>query len=280
MTRNERARRATLPMKHQRVPILVYHHVYADHAPELQGAVGDAGAGIIGRSQFLQQVRYIVEHEWQVVSTTRIVDWLTGDHAAGDHGAFPGRAVALHFDNGWLDTYSVTLPILQEWGVAATCFPITDGIEAATHGRAATVRTLTEGVVEKPFMTWDHLAWLRDAGWEIGAHTASHCKVADIHAAGGDQRVVTEVQTSNDLFRRRLGLVPPHFAYPSGSRNPLTDALLSRYYRSLRLWHFESPIRWTFTDAGTSPLAVDCQNVDVRVSFDAFKSIFREALAV
>ena len=67
MTRNERA---ALPMKRQRVPILVYHHVYADDAPELKGAVGDAGAGIIGRSQFLQQVRYIAEHGWQVVSTS------------------------------------------------------------------------------------------------------------------------------------------------------------------------------------------------------------------
>ena len=264
-------------MKRQRVPILVYHHVYAGDAPELKRAVGDAGAGIIGRSQFLQQVRYIAEHGWQVVSTSRIVDWLTVDHSAS--GAFPARAVALHFDNGWLDTFSVTLPILQEWGVAATCFPITDGIEAATHGRAATVRTLTEGVVEKPFMTWDHLARLRDAGWEIGAHTATHCKLADTHAAGGDQAVVMEVQTSNDLFRRRLGLVPDHFAYPSGSRNARTDELLSQYYRSLRLWHFASPIRWTFTETGTSPLALDCQNVDVRVSFDEFRNIFDEALA-
>lgn len=271
--------RAALPMTRQRVPMLVYHHVYADDAPELTGAVGNAGAGCIGRSQFLQQVRYIAEHGWEVVSTTRIVDWLAGDHAACEQGVFPGKAVALHFDNGWLDTYSVTLPILQDAGFAATCFPITDGVEAAAVGQAATVRTLTEGVVEKPFMTWDHLARLCDAGWEIGAHTATHCKLAESHAAGGDEAVLAEVHTSNDLFQQRLGLTPDHFAYPSGSRSARTDALLARHYRSLRLWHFESPIRWTFTDSGTSPLALDCQNVDVRVSFDEFRNIFDEALA-
>ena len=43
--------------------------------------------------------------------------------------------------------------------------------------------------------------------------------------------------------------------------------------------HFASPIRWTFTETGTSPLALDCQNVDVRVSFDEFRNIFDEALA-
>ena len=166
-------------MKRQRVPILVYHHVYADDAPELQAAVGDAGAGIIGRSQFLRQVRYIAEHGWQVVSTTRIVDWLGGDRAAFGDKALPQKAVALHFDNGWLDTYSVTLPILREWGVAATCFPITDGIEAATHGRSATVRTLTEGVVDKPFMTWDHLARLSPL---LGVFPSQSSPLLPIHA--------------------------------------------------------------------------------------------------
>ena len=265
-------------MKRQRVPILVYHHVYADDASELKLAASDSGAGIIGRSQFVRQMRYIAERGWQVVSTTRIVDWLIAGRDAADR-TLPERAMALHFDNGWLDTFAVTLPILQDQGIVATCFPITDGIEAATIGRAATVRTLTEGVVEKPFMTWDHLARLRDTGWEIGAHTATHCKIADTHAAGGDQAVVDEVQISNELFQQRLGFVPDHFAYPSGSRSARTDALLSQYYRSLRLWHFESPIHWTFTDGGTSPLALDCQNVDVRVSFDAFQSIFDEAAA-
>ncbi len=106
-----------------------------------------------------------------------------------------------------------------------------------------------------------------------------HCKVAEKHAAGGDEGVVLEVQTSNDMFKRRLGFVPDHFAYPSGSRNDRTDTLLSRYYRSLRLWHFELPIRWTFTDYNTSRLALECQNIDLRVPFEDFKRLFNEALA-
>ena len=185
----------------------------------------------------------------------------------------------LHFDNGWLDTATTALPVVREQGYTATCFPITDGVEAASSGRTASVRTLTEGVVAKPFMTWEQVQELLDSGWEIGAHTATHCKVAEVHASDGDAAVVLEAETANEIFRDRLGQVPVHFAYPSGSRNSRTDELLADYYRSLRLWHFDVPIAWSFTDRTTSPLAIDCQNIDLRVSSTDFDHIFTEALA-
>ena len=53
-----------------------------------------------------------------------------------------------------------------------------------------------------------------------------------------------------------------------------TDEVLSAYYRSLRLWHFEWPIRWSFTRADTPVDAIDCQNIDLRVSFADFQRIF------
>ena len=261
-------------MNNQRVPILVYHHVYRDDNPELKSATFETGAGIIGETEFRRQMHYLIDEDWTVVSTTQIVDWLT------DGVTLPQKAVALHFDNGWLDTATVALPVVRPFGMTAACFPITDGVEAASAGKSTMVRTLTEGVIDKPFMTWTQIALLLDAGWEIGAHTATHCKLADKYLAEGDAGVIWEVQTSNDIFHKRLGLVPNHFAYPSGSRNDRADELLSRYYRSLRLWYVEWPLRWTFTDRGTSPLAIDCQNIDQRVPFDNFRRIFSEALAI
>lgn len=255
--------------ENQRVPILVYHHVYRDGAPELK-YLGD-GAGIIGESEFRAQIQYVSTHGWSVVSTSRVADWLEG---AGD---LPERSAVLHFDNGWFDTIDVAFPILEELGLTGTCFPITDGIEASSSGETAAVRTLTEGVVSKPFMTWDHLQQLLDAGWEIGGHTATHCKVADKHEAEGDAGVVEEVRVSNQLFERHLGHRPVHFAYPSGSRSDATDRVLAEFYRTLRLWHVEHPIEWSFTDSDTSPQAVDCQNIDLRVPYSEFTRIFEEA---
>ena len=256
----------------QRVPILVYHHIYPDGAPELDVS-GDEGAGILSASALRRQVECLLAAGWHNVSTTQIVDWLD------DKGELPAQAFALHFDNGWLDTFETARAVTDALDVRATCFPITDGLEAATAGQSAAVRTLTEGVVEKPFMTWEQAGELIECGWELGAHTATHCKVAERHESDGDAGVVAEAETSNRLFEKRLGMVPDHFAYPSGSRHERADELLSAYYRSLRLWHFEQPIQWTFTQRDTSPLAVDCQNIDVRVPFEEFERLVEAATA-
>ena len=255
----------------QKVPILVYHHVYPDAEPGTQPKSLQRATGIIGESEFRRHVAYFAEHGWEVVSTSRVVDWLDGG------AALPRRAVALHFDNGWLDAKTVALPILQEYGFTATSYVITAGTSAASEGKATTVRTSTEGAIAKPFLTWDHVRALLGAGWEIGAHTVTHPRLADVQEKEGDGAVLREVEEANEAFAEQLGLVPAHFAYPSGSRNERTDELLSRYYRSLRLWGFSHPPRWTFTDRDSSPMALDCQNVDSTVSFKDFVRIFAEA---
>ncbi|NKB69397.1 MAG: polysaccharide deacetylase family protein [Candidatus Latescibacteria bacterium] len=257
----------------RRLPILVYHHVYRQDEPLLQQADFATGAGIIGLQAFAQQLDFLLEQGWTFVSTTQVVDWLTNG------ASLPTKTCALHFDNGWLDTATVVLPHLRSLGLTATCFPITDGLEAASQGRSAAVRTLTEGVVEHPFMTWDQAGELAAAGWELGAHTATHCKMADTYAENGAAGVIAEAERANALFAHHLGAVPEHFAYPSGSRTAATDALLAGYYRSLRLWEFAWPVSWTFTHADTSPLGLACQNIDLRVPFADFTRLFDQALA-
>jgi peptidoglycan/xylan/chitin deacetylase (PgdA/CDA1 family) len=256
-------------MQPKRIPILVYHHVY----PDDQAAEAGAVAGVIGVSVFTRQLAHVRTQGGQVVSTSAVIDWLREDKP------LPPKAFALHFDNGWLDTFTVILPILRDLGWVATCFPITRGIVAASAGESAAVRTLTEGNVEKPFMTWQQLGELRENGWEIGGHTHTHCKAADKHAAEGDGAILEEIETSHGLFEKNLGQAPDHFAYPSGSRNAHTDALLADRYRSLRLWRWDWPIRWTFTDKSTSHLGIECQNIDARVPDADFEAIFREAPA-
>ena len=255
------------PGKNQRVPVLVYHHVYTDEeAARFEGA-----AGVIGLTEFRRQLQWILTEGWNPVSTTAAVDWLLGK------GTLPERACVVHFDNGWLDTFSIALPYLTELGVTATCFPITSGIAAASSGDSISVRTLTEGVVENPFMDWQQLGHLAEQGWQIGAHTHTHGKVADQHDLDGDGAVLREVEESHSLFQKHLGFVPEHFAYPSGSRNDRTDEILLEHYQSLRLWRWDWPISWKLTDHSTPVHAIESQNVDSRVSFEEFQRIFHEA---
>ena len=157
---------------------------------------------MLDEKTFRRQLQYFTNSCWRVASTSEVVDWLTCGKPLAE------KVVVLHFDNGWLDTATVVLPILREFGVRATCFPITDGVEAASAGNKVTVRTLTEDVIKKPFMKWQQLQQLVEEGWEIGAHTATHCKIADSHAAEGDDAVTHEAETANDLFKHHLGFVP------------------------------------------------------------------------
>lgn len=256
-----------MTVSHQRVPILVYHHVYADADAQRAGKV----QGVIALSEFVRHMRFIRDEGWTVVSTSDLIDWLTVA------GSLPKRACVIHFDNGWQDTYTIAQPVLAEFGFTATCFPITSGVDAASANKSAAVRTLTEGWVEKPFMTWSQVASLHESDWQIGAHTHTHCKIADKHTSEGDDAVLWEAHTSNERFEKELGFCPEHFAYPSGSRNDRTDELLAGIYRSLRLWHWQWPIQWTFTEQTTSTCGVHCQNIDALVPMDDFQRIFYEA---
>ncbi len=254
-------------MAAQRVPVLVYHHVYPQ--PHVEGRPPEAG--VIGTDAFDRHMDYIDANGWQVISTSALVDWL------GGRGDVPGRAVVLHFDNGWLDTHDVVMPRLAERGWPALCYPITDGVDAATSGQTLGVRTQTEGQIEKPFMTWTRVGALAKAGWEIGAHTATHCRVADRHAEEGDAGVLRELEVSHAAFTEHLGFAPIHFAYPSGSRSAATDALLAGHYASLRLWQWQWPIAWRFTDRSTPVTGVISQNIDGRVPAEDFERLFVEA---
>jgi peptidoglycan/xylan/chitin deacetylase (PgdA/CDA1 family) len=268
---------ATTPSA-QRVPILIYHHVYREDAEELRRATFETGSGVIGEAMFRRQMDYLVDQEVSVVGTSDVIAWINGKRE------LPKNAAVLHFDNGWLDSFTVVAPILQEYGYTATLFPITDGLEAASRGEAAAVRTVTEGVVSKPFMTWAQARELQNEyGWEMGGHTATHCKIAEHHAEHGDSGVITEAETSNKLFELHLGAPPAHFAYPSGSRTSRTDDLLLRkstggggYYESLRLWEVSIPpeIDWKFTSRTTPLHAIEGQNIDLRVPFEDFTKIF------
>ena len=184
----------------------------------------------------------------------------------------------LHFDNGWLDTRTVVLPILDELGVTGTCYVISEPTDASSKGLPAGITTTTEGFVVKPFLTWDNCRELLDAGWEIGAHTATHPKLGQVYDVNGEDALMAEIVPSNAVFEDNLGYVPDHFAYPSGSRSDTTDALLSPHYRSLRRWTFDQPPVWDFTDETTSPKALECQNVDNTVTFEHLVRIFDEAL--
>lgn len=149
---------------------------------------------------FRRQVRWLAERGFRSFTLS---DGLARLRA----GRLPGRAVALTFDDGFLNTAAVALPILVAHGFCATAFLVTDYL-----GRHNDFPSQPPGVPRLPLMDWAGVSELRAAGWEIGAHTRTHPDLTRLPAAV----VRDEVGRSKELLEQRLGVPVPTFAYPYG----------------------------------------------------------------
>jgi len=125
----------------------------------------------------------------------------------GGRNSPPGM-VALSFDDGMDDNYSVVLPVLREHGLRATVY-VTTGLIGEPNPWMAPESGAR-------MMTVDELRELAAAGVEIGAHTVSH---PDLSRLGFDE-CLREMRQSRDALERMLGVEVRTFAYPSCHYGP------------------------------------------------------------
>jgi hypothetical protein len=97
------------------VPILMYH--YVSNPPD------DADVYrldlSVAPSHFRQQMQYLADHHYNVVSLYDV------DLALRWGAPLPPRPVVLTFDDGYRDAFSEAFPVLEEFGYTATFFVIT-----------------------------------------------------------------------------------------------------------------------------------------------------------
>jgi peptidoglycan/xylan/chitin deacetylase (PgdA/CDA1 family) len=125
-------------------------------------------------------------------------------------GGFPRPAIAFSFDDGFR-TMRAAAAILEEFG-ARGCFflcpPIVGETRAAEAARFCRERLLTR---PREFLSWNDVERLAASGHEIGGHTQTHPRLADI----GDAQLADELGSCWDALRARFGSVR-HFAWPFG----------------------------------------------------------------
>ena len=111
----------------------------------------------------------------------------------------PGLA-AVSFDDGLHDNHEQALPILRELGVPGTVYVSTGLIGQPNPWIAEGSR----------MMTADELLDLRDAGWELGAHTVTH---PDLSVLDLDD-CLREIGDSRAALEELTGEPVRTFAYP------------------------------------------------------------------
>ncbi len=128
-------------------------------------------------------------------------------------------ALAITFDDGYLDNFEVAAPILKRFDLPATFFVATRFIETTI------VPWWDANLPRQPgWMSWTQVSEMAREGFDIGAHTRTH---VDLGKVDGDAAKV-EIEGSKQDLIDALGAAPRHFAYPYGRRDNLLDANRAR----------------------------------------------------
>jgi peptidoglycan/xylan/chitin deacetylase (PgdA/CDA1 family) len=174
-----------------RAPVLMYHGIADDPAPETRALSVRPGA-------FAAQLERLRDLGCTPVTFTQLVAGLQGRRD------LPERSVAITVDDGYANFHREALPVLVRLGMPATLFVTTGWLRDA--GACAA------GPPPDEMLTWDQVIEAAAAGVEIGGHSHSHAQLDQL----APRALREELRTSTQLLEDRLGRAVTSFAYPYG----------------------------------------------------------------
>jgi peptidoglycan/xylan/chitin deacetylase (PgdA/CDA1 family) len=125
------------------------------------------------------------------------------------------RTLAVTFDDGFSSVRELAFPTLERLGLPATVFVTTDfmGTDGPMSWPGIDDWLGTRHEAELTAMSWDDIRLLAGAGWEIGSHTRSHPRLADLDR----EELADELRGSRQECERQLDLPCRAVAYPYGA---------------------------------------------------------------
>ena len=163
---------------------------------------------------FARQLRYISRSH-------HIVGMGEALEALSVRGPVRKPLAVITFDDGYRSVFEEARPQFQALGVPACCFVSTDFLGSDrrfSHDHNNPVRDFLD------VMSWEEVAMLRSEGWDVGAHGASHARLADL----GPEDLADELERPLAELRSRLRLDRVAMAYPFGGPTDITQDGLVR----------------------------------------------------
>lgn len=223
-----------------RVPILMYHYISVP--PE------DADIYRIDLSvapeMFRAQMQYLAENGYSTI------DLYDLSLAITNKIELPAKPVIITLDDGYVDNYWYAFPILQEFGLKATFFVVTEFIDN-NHPY---------------YMSWEMVETMAAAGMRIEPHSKNH---PDLSGRDRDF-LIYQMLGSQETIAAHIGYTPRYFAYPGGRYDDLAMQILLElgYWGAVTTqggkWHgFNDRFEWTRVRVRyTTPLAEFADLVD------------------
>jgi peptidoglycan/xylan/chitin deacetylase (PgdA/CDA1 family) len=172
------------------MPILMYHRLTIRPDPHPCNMVA---------GRFRTQLKILRALGYRTVSPRDIA------RALRSGSPLPARAISITFDDGYVDTFTVALPILKEFGFTAVCYVVADR-----------VGQFSDWTTAASLMGWPEICEWMAAGMEVGSHSRTHRDLTLLPTV----ELQNEVAGSRKLLEDRLGCAVPTFAYPFTVQGP------------------------------------------------------------
>ena len=175
------------------IPVLEYHMITETASP-------DEELYNVPPSDFREQMDYLRQEGYTTISMM--------DYAKARKGKIelPANPIILTFDDGYENNYTVLLPILEEYGLKATVYMVTNNI-----GRQG-------------YLSWNQLRDMQERGIEIGSHTANHQPLTMLDPLKQEE----EMKLSKLLLEWNGIHTVFSFSYPNGAFSADMPGMLER----------------------------------------------------
>ena len=238
------------------IPVLMYHHV----SPHKGDTVSVTPETFEGQMGFLRAAGY------RILTPDELLSCMSGELVLKE------KAVAVTFDDGWLDNYLFAYPILREHRINATVFIVTDWVERAsghnpsspplnlrggrvglqdvivsTHNESKAL--IRNGEEHRVALNWSHIAEMQESGLvSFYSHTKTHAECDRLTGNG----LAEELGGSKKIIETRTGRPCPYLCWPRGKYSDIAlKAAKNAGYRGL------FTTRRGVVRAGADPFAIE-----------------------
>lgn len=159
---------------------------------------------------FYMQMKYLNDNGFVPVSLRELVDKIK------NNATFLDKSIVITFDDGYRSALTKALPILRNFGFAATVFINVYFVEKKMRDDFYWQNWET--------LSWDDVTQLQKTGLLIGSHALSHRRLGELNV----KELEYEISTSKDIIEGQIKERVDAFSYPHGSFNKAVKEVLRK----------------------------------------------------